>query len=171
MVCGWVRTDQADVDNRRDFSRYDEQPDTIQAVGLVKARKGELNPEVGRSDWLVLDVFVDDITHVLIICTSSRVSLLGLSRPSSHELNLYATNLSADTPIAMLQISGTASGRVFMRGSNKELYELEYTSDSRWFFGSGAKVTLTNHSSGTLSNWMPSVFSAASMSHPLAGQV
>lgn len=27
----------------RDFSRYDEQTNTIQAVGLVKARKGQFN--------------------------------------------------------------------------------------------------------------------------------
>ena len=60
----------------------------------------------------------------------------------------------------MLHIAGTAAGRVFMRGTNKDLYELEYTSESRWFFGSGARVGVTNRSSGTLSTWMPSVFSS-----------
>ncbi len=29
-------------DRRRDFSRYDDQPETIESVGLVKARKGGL---------------------------------------------------------------------------------------------------------------------------------
>jgi len=30
------------MDHSRDFSRYDEQAETIQSVGLVKARRGEL---------------------------------------------------------------------------------------------------------------------------------
>ena len=108
------------------------------------------------------DVFVDDITHVLIICTASRLTLLGLSRPSGRELNLYHTNMSVGTPTAMLHIAGTTSGRVFMRGGNKDLYELEYSSESRWFFGSGARVGITNRSSGNLSTWMPSIMSSNS---------
>lgn len=33
----------------RDFSRYDEQADTITAVGLVPARRGELYLFIGRT--------------------------------------------------------------------------------------------------------------------------
>ncbi|WVQ69011.1 uncharacterized protein L199_007223 [Kwoniella botswanensis] len=130
-----------DYSDGRDFSRYDEQNDTIQAVGLVRARK---------------DVFVDEITHVLIICTSSKTTLLGLSRPpNSREINLYATNLSVETPTAMIDIKGTAAGRIFMLGANKDVYELDYSSDSSWFFGSSTKVGLHNRSSGSLANWTP----------------
>ena len=108
------------------------------------------------------DVFVDDITHVLIICTATRLTLLGLSRPPSGELNLYATNLAADTPTAMRSIVGTSTGRVFMLGANKDLYELDYSSESRWFFGSGTRVGITNRSSGSLSTWMPTMLSSSS---------
>ncbi|ORX34408.1 Non-repetitive/WGA-negative nucleoporin C-terminal-domain-containing protein [Kockovaella imperatae] len=132
-----------DYTDGRDFNRYDEQADTIVSVGLVKARK---------------DVFVDDITHVLIICTASKVTLIGVSRPSSRELNLYATNLTADLPTAMLQISGTNHGRVFLRGENKDLYELDYTTDSSWLFGSGAKVRVTNKTATGMGYILPSVF-------------
>ena len=150
---------------RRDFSRYDEQAETIESVGLVKARKGTRHLKFPTVHALIsLDVFVDDITHVLVICTASRLTLLGLSRPSSHELNLYQTNMSADTPTTMLHIAGTDSGRVFMRGGNKNLYELEYSSESRWFFGSGARVGITNRSSGSLTTWMPSIMSSTSKS-------
>ncbi|WWC87143.1 uncharacterized protein L201_002029 [Kwoniella dendrophila CBS 6074] len=130
-----------DYSDGRDFSRYDEQNDTIQAVGLVRARK---------------DVFVDEITYVLVICTSTKTTLLGLSKsPNSREINLYATNLSVETPTAMIDIKGTLAGRIFMLGANKDLYELDYSSDSSWFFGSSTKVGLHNRSSGSLANWTP----------------
>ncbi|KIR29674.1 nuclear pore complex protein Nup155 [Cryptococcus deuterogattii LA55] len=132
-----------DYGDGRDFSRYDEQTNTIQAVGLVKARK---------------DVFVDDITHVLIICTSTKATLLGLSRSStSREILLYHTNLSVDTPTVMVDIKGTDEGRIFVLGANKDLYELDYSSDSSWLFGSSTSVRLKNRTSGGVSNWVPSV--------------
>ncbi|WVF70035.1 hypothetical protein IAT40_004822 [Kwoniella sp. CBS 6097] len=135
-----------DYSDGRDFSRYDEQNDTIQAVGLVKARK---------------DVFVDEITHVLVICTSSKATLLGLSRPAnSREISLYHTNLSVETPAAMIDIKGTSAGRIFMLGANKDLYELDYSSDASWFFGSSTKVGLHNRSSGSLANWTPGFLSS-----------
>lgn len=131
-----------DYTDGRDFSRYDQQADTIQSVGLVRARK---------------DVFVDDISHLLVICTASKATLLGLSRSAKGELSLYATNLSVDTPTSMLEIKGTDSGRVFLLGANKDLYELEYSTGSGWL-GGGSKVWISNRSSGYLSTWVPSVF-------------
>lgn len=43
----------------------------------------------------------------------------------------------------MLSILGTDSGRVFMNGENKGLYELEYTNSAGWFFGSSSKIWVT----------------------------
>lgn len=37
-----LSTTSADL-SRRDFSRYDEQKDPIEAVGLVKAKRGKFN--------------------------------------------------------------------------------------------------------------------------------
>ena len=141
---------------RRDFYRYDEQAETIECVGLVKARRGRLNRSTGV--LTISDVFVDDVTQVLIICTASRLTLLGLSRPSARELNLYHTNLSIDTPTAMLSMVGNSSGRVFLRGGNKDLYELVYSNESRWFFGNGARVNITNRSGSAASTWIPTIF-------------
>lgn len=131
-----------DYTDGREFSRYDQQADTIQAVGLVRARN---------------DVFVDSITHLLVICTAVKVTLLGLSRSDKGELSLYATGMSVDSPTGMTDIKGTDSGRVFMLGANKDLYELEYTTNGGWL-GGGNKVWITNRSSGYLSTWVPSVF-------------
>jgi hypothetical protein len=124
------------------------------------------HPVPFRGNLTPADVFVDDITHLLVICTSSKVSLLGLSRPSPREINLYATNLSADAPVAMISVSGTASGRIFLLGVNKDLYELEYSAESSWFFGSSTRVQLHNRSSGSFANWVPTVFSSGSESRP-----
>ncbi|WVQ84070.1 hypothetical protein IAT38_006215 [Cryptococcus sp. DSM 104549] len=135
-----------DYSDGRDFSRYDEQADTITAVGLVKARK---------------DVFVDDITHVLIICTAAKTTLLGLSRPAgSREISLYHTNLTVDNPTVMIDIKGTNAGRIFVLGANKDLYELDYSSDASWLFGSSTSVKIRNVTSGALANWVPTILSS-----------
>lgn len=130
-----------DYNDGRDFSRYDQGGDTIQSVGLVKARK---------------DVFVDDITHLLVICTTTKATLLGMSRSDKGELSLYATNLSAETATSMVDIRGTDSGRIFLLGANKDLYELEYSTSSGWL-SSGSKMWITNRSTGYLSTWVPTV--------------
>ncbi|KAL7424377.1 hypothetical protein Q5752_000059 [Cryptotrichosporon argae] len=133
-----------DYKDGREFSRYDDQPDTIQAVGLVRARK---------------DVFVDDITHVLVIATATRITLLGLAAGAGAEINLYATNLSADAPAPLIDVRGTHAGRVFALGANKDLYEIEYSTTAGWL-GGGSRMWVSNRSSGYLSAWVPSVFSS-----------
>ncbi|KLT44819.1 nucleoporin-domain-containing protein [Cutaneotrichosporon oleaginosum] len=134
-----------DYTDGRDFSRYDQQDSTIYSVGLVRARK---------------DVFVDDIHYLLVICTATKATLLGLSRSAKGELSLYATNMSVEAPTTMTCIRGTDSGRIFLLGVNKDIYELEYSISSGWL-SSGSKVWLTNHSSGYLSTWVPSVLQGA----------
>jgi nuclear pore complex protein Nup155 len=135
-----------DYTDGREFSRYDQQADTIQAVGLVRARK---------------DVFVDDITHLLVVCTASRASLLGLCRSEKGELSLYATNLATETATAMIDIKGTDAGRIFLLGANKDLYELEYSTTGGWLSG-GSKMWITNRSSSYLSTWVPSILTSGS---------
>lgn len=49
-----------------------------------------------------------------------------------------------------------------MLGQNKDVYELEYSSESGWFFGSSTRVYLHNRTSGALSNWVPSILSSGS---------
>jgi nuclear pore complex protein Nup155 len=134
-----------DYTDGRDFSRYDQQDSTIHAVGLVRARK---------------DVFVDDIHYLLVICTATKATLLGLSRSPKGELSLYATNMSVEAPTTMTSIRGTDAGRIFLLGVNKDIYELEYSISSGWL-SSGSKIWLTNRSSGYLSTWVPSVLQGA----------
>jgi len=153
--------------NRRDFSRYDEQAEDITTVGLIKVRPGEF-PYRPRASTDFQDVFIDELSHLLVICTKSRISVLGLGRAAdSNAISLFTTNLTTDSPTAITHIAGTSSGRIFMRGVDKNLYELDYSNNSKWFFSSGAKVWVINRSSSAWSNWMPSVMSSSMCSDAL----
>jgi nuclear pore complex protein Nup155 len=110
---------------------------------------------------LTLDVFVDAITHILIIATASRLTLFGIAYDPSkpRELNLYNTNMTIETYTAMQDIRGTDDGRVFMRGADREMYEVTYSNaEGGWggWFAGGGKVNVVAHTKGRLSNWTPS---------------
>lgn len=130
----------------RDFNRYDEQPDTIQSVAVVRPRK---------------DVFQDHITHLLIICTSTKVTLFGLGKSAQGDLDLYSTGLTADTPTTMISIAGTGTGRIFALGANRDMYEFEYASETGWLFGASSRLSVHNRTSGALANWVPSFLSSS----------
>ena len=110
---------------------------------------------------LYTDVFIDALTHLLVICTSTKITVLGLGRENgSNAISLFSTNLSTTSTTPITYIAGSKSGRVFMLGETKELFELEYSNDSSWFFGSGAKIAIKNLSSGYLSNLLPTFLSS-----------
>lgn len=87
-------------------------------------------------------MFIDDITHVLVICTRTTATILGISR-QDNKLNFFQTELSCQLPTRMINVVGMSNGRVFMNGENKGLYELEYTNATGWWFGSSNKVWVT----------------------------
>lgn len=116
-----------------------------------------------------LDVFIDALTHLLVICTSTKIIVLGLGREAdSKTINLFSTNLSVSSTTPITYVAGSTGGRVFLLGETKELFELEYSNDSSWFFGSGAKISLKNLSAGFLSNLLPTFLSSGSESLPSA---
>ena len=129
----------------REFSRFDQMAGEIQVVGLVRARK---------------DVFIDGITHLLIISTASRTKMLGLSQEDNGELSIYTTDFEVDSPAQFTEVQGTDDGRVFLLGHNRDIYELEYTANSGWF-GNGTKMWITNRTSSVIANWVPSLFTPA----------
>lgn len=130
----------------REFSRYDQATSDIQVVGLVRARK---------------DVFIDNITHLIVISTAKRTKMLGISQDEKGELSMYATDFDQESPAQFTDVLGTDSGRIFLLGHNKDLYELEYTASSGWF-GNGTKMWFTNRTSSVITNWVPTLFSSGS---------
>jgi nuclear pore complex protein Nup155 len=132
---------------------YNEQPDNITSVAIVKPRPG---------------VFIDDITYVLVICTPITVLLIGvvcttgkLANNRTHkEIQLYATEMSITTEVEMTCVVGMDDGRIFLAGAQDgNLYELHYQEKEGWF---GKRIQLINHSVGGMQSLLPKFASSAS---------
>ncbi|EMT70027.1 hypothetical protein FOC4_g10008467 [Fusarium odoratissimum] len=114
---------------------FEDQPHTIQAVALVPPKPG---------------IFVNTITHILVVATSSDVVLLGVSAtatPSgSKTVSLYQTKMQLPlrgTDVRV--ITGSANGRIFFGGSNDiDINELYYQSEEKWFSNRCGKINHTN---------------------------
>jgi nuclear pore complex protein Nup155 len=138
------------------LNTYAEQPEVITHVALVKPKPG---------------VFIDDIQHLLVICTPVSVLLLGIQQVpgttstgrSKTDLKVYATGMSVPTEVQMNSVAGTADGRIFLSGAQDgNLYELHYQEKEGWF---GKRVQLINHSVGGVQSLLPK-FSASASSGP-----
>ncbi|GAA6024169.1 hypothetical protein JCM10207_005590 [Rhodosporidiobolus poonsookiae] len=147
----WVTVDHRlllwDWADGSSFSTFEELTDVIVGVALVRPRPG---------------VFVDSISHLLVLATPSQVTLVGLgytaSSPSAKkEVTFYLTNLSVPTDgVSFTTIRGTSSGRIFLStspepltpggiGGDGCLYELVYQAQEGWF---AKRCTLHNLTSG-----------------------
>lgn len=149
------------------FESYEHPERVIQAVGLVRPKAG---------------VFIDSIQHVLVVCTSSSVTLLGLAiddqaastAPSSSsspakgkQLKLFVTEMNVQTEgIQMSDICGTDAGRIFCKGNDGCLYEILYQASEGWFTN---RCSLRNVTSPRLSNLVPTFIQGKQKGESLAG--
>ncbi|KAJ3937728.1 MAG: nucleoporin [Lentinula lateritia] len=133
-------------DSSQEISSFVDQPYVITHVGLVKPKKG---------------LFIEEISHLLVICTPVSVLLIALSFSTvsgtstrfRKEVKLYATDLTISTEVEMTSVAGTVDGRIFMCGSQDgSLYELHYQENEGWF---GKRIQLVNHSVGGMSSLLP----------------
>ncbi|KAI5478404.1 nuclear pore complex protein Nup155 [Pseudohyphozyma bogoriensis] len=148
----WVTVDHRlllwDWADGSSFSTFEELTDVIVGVGLVRPRPG---------------VFVDSISHLLVLTTPNLITLVGLGYSSptpgaKPEITFYLTGLSVPTDgISLTTVKGTASGRIFLSsspdaltpggiGGDGCLYELVYQSSEGWF---AKRCTLHNLTSGS----------------------
>ncbi|EEB91302.1 hypothetical protein MPER_10359, partial [Moniliophthora perniciosa FA553] len=146
----WISIDHKlflwDYNEGQEISSFVDQPYVITHVAVVKPKKG---------------LFIDEISHLLVICTPMSVLLIALSlSPASgsgsrsrKDVNLYATDLTISTEVEMTSVIGTPEGRIFMCGAQDgNLYELHYQENESWF---GKRVQLINHSVGGMSSLLP----------------
>ncbi|PBP16344.1 hypothetical protein BUE80_DR012878 [Diplocarpon rosae] len=142
---------------------FEEQPHGITAVKLVKPRAG---------------VFVEDITHLLVVATSNQIILLGVASklettPLTSKLDstgvrtvsLYQTKMALNTGgIHVDVIEGSPkSGRIFFTGrADNEVYELTYQQEEKWFASRCGKV---NHTSPGYTSLVPALWGAKSHEH------
>jgi nuclear pore complex protein Nup155 len=132
---------------RREFDTFTEQSEIILSLALAKPKPG---------------VFVDEIKHLMVICTTGSVIILGVSVVNTQDgqetrkiLKLYATDMTVSTKsVTMSSVAATAEGRIFLSGNDGHLYELIYTSSESWF---SAKVSLKNHTVSFLTSVVPSL--------------
>jgi nuclear pore complex protein Nup155 len=140
-----------------------ETPEIINTVALVKAKPG---------------IFIDEITHVLVLCTDNTVHLVGLQAVPTFlpqgqvrkEISIFATGLEVTTEgVEMFGVVGTSDGRIFMCGGKGDgcLYELTYQGKESWF---SKRCSLINHSLGAVAAFIPSLLAtkASGMSTTLS---
>ena len=86
-------------------------------------------------------IFLDSVKYVLVVATTVHVAILALKSDSeSRSISLLQTHFVVGTDnILVRKVVGTQAGRVFMAGSDNNLYELLYdNTDSTWATLTGA---------------------------------
>ncbi|KAI0053328.1 nucleoporin [Auriscalpium vulgare] len=153
----WIAIDHKlflwDYVDGQELSSFMDQPDVITHVIVVKPKPG---------------VFVDEINHLLVLCTPLTIVLLGVStvdvpgpnHRTRKEIKLFATDISVSCDVEMVDVTGTDDGRIFMAGSQDGgLYELHYQEKEGWF---GRRVQLINHSVAGVQSFLPRFTSGSS---------
>lgn len=114
---------------------FEEQPNSINAVKLVKPRPG---------------VFLPSVTHLLVVSTTAEMILLGMScekTPSgASTVSLFETKMAVSIRGMDVNVitSSDSDGRIFFGGtSDNHVYELTYQQEERWFQSRCAKVNRT----------------------------
>lgn len=114
---------------------FEEQPNSINAVKLVKPRAG---------------VFLPSVTHLLVVSTTAEMILLGMScekTPSgASTVSLFETKMAVSVRGMDVNVitSSDSDGRIFFGGtSDNHVYELTYQQEERWFQSRCAKVNRT----------------------------
>lgn len=114
---------------------FEEQPNSITMVKLVKPRA---------------KVFVDTITHLLVVSTTSDMFLIGVSSQRGPEgvnaVSLYQTRMQVSIKgVDVSCIEGSAkTGRIFFGGRNTDdVYELTYQQEEKWFANKTRKINRT----------------------------
>ncbi|CEH16136.1 Nuclear pore complex, Nup155 component (D Nup154, sc Nup157/Nup170) [Ceraceosorus bombacis] len=140
------------------FESFEHPDSVIQSVGLARPKPG---------------VFIDSISHLLVVASTSSIMLLGISFESStasatgengasgssnppESLKLYMTAIQANTEgVTLANIRGTDDGRIFAAGSDNNLYEISYTSAEGWW---SSKCWITNLTQKRFANLLPTIF-------------
>ncbi|PRW05942.1 nuclear pore complex Nup155 isoform B [Chlorella sorokiniana] len=151
----------ASVDNSLFLWRFDKWQDVpieyggeeqaIVAVGLAHPRPG---------------VFVEAIQHLLVLCTTTEIVLLGVccspgpsgSGDACEELTLQPLPLysvPADN-VTMVSVASTADGRIFLGGADGHLYELQYSASDSWRSKRCQKICHTGGLRQLLPSFLPS---------------
>ncbi|KAG2233283.1 hypothetical protein INT48_001595 [Thamnidium elegans] len=85
-------------------------------------------------------IFAPEINHLLIISTVKEVKIIAVSYSVSSGFKVFKTDMSTNTSgINMKTIVGTKFGRVFMLGTDGNVWDLDYRREETWFSGRCSK--------------------------------
>lgn len=134
---------------------YEDQPNAIVAVKLVKPRA---------------KVFVDAVTHLLVVATTTEIHLIGVACKKGpegvHSVDLYKTGMSVSIKgIRVGCIEGSAkTGRIFFGDGRDtdDVYEITYQQGDGWF---SSKCNRVNHARKAISLPALSFRSSAPQEH------
>jgi nuclear pore complex protein Nup155 len=117
---------------------FEELTESITAVQLVRPRPG---------------VFVNNITHLLVVTTADHLHLIGLASSKSPagvtSVTLYQTGMNVSMKaINSNCITGSAkTGRIFVgSGTTNDVYEITYQQEEKWFSSKCGKICQTDTS-------------------------
>lgn len=136
------------------YETYEKGEEILSQVALVPAKAG---------------VFVDSITHVLVLCRETTVTLVGVAAtpgPATaginrrRELELFETDITVSTSNQeMVSVVGTPEGRIFMCGkTGGEIFELEYARTEGWLWS--GRTVLSQRTGKGMATLLPSLFAS-----------
>ena len=130
---------------------YAGQQHRITAVKLARPRPG---------------IFVNTITHILVVATVSEIHLIGLATQKSAagivSLSLYETGMQATVKGLNVNclVGSSKTGRIFFgTTTNNDVWEFTYQQEDKWFSNKCAKI---NHTQSSVTA-IGSIFSASSL--------
>lgn len=124
-IRAWISVDNKlylwSYKNAEDYDVYDGFSEVITSVSLSTPRPG---------------VFLESIKYVLVVATPLEVVLLAIAidTRTNDNLRIIPTTYSISSDnVTMIKVCGSQCGRVFMAGSDSNLYELDYDNvESSW---------------------------------------
>ncbi|OAD08274.1 hypothetical protein MUCCIDRAFT_76814 [Mucor lusitanicus CBS 277.49] len=115
----------------RDIAHLEEEHDIV-GVGVVAPKPG---------------VFVSSVKQLLVIATTTVIKILGIADGPDGLKFVNSTMATLAGGVYMHQIVGTSQGRIFMLGSDDNVWELNYKEKESWFSGKCSKKLQTSGSS------------------------
>lgn len=120
-----------------DLTMFEKEGDSIIDVFVMRPKKG---------------VFVEGISWLLVVTSVTQVSLLGITL-EDNTLTLHKTGLAFSSDNASVLSVAALEGRLFAGGNDGNVYELEYSSEAKWF---SKRCRRVNKTGSTLAYILPS---------------
>jgi len=105
-------------------------------------------------------VFQEAIQHLIVLCTTTEIRLIGVCHSGEDfediTLQLLPQYTISTDNISMISVAGSMNGRIFLGGSDGNLYEIKYEAKDTWRSKRCTKINHTRGIRGYLPSFLPS---------------